>query len=314
MKKILLFSIGILSGVSAFAQIPQRLSYQAVIRNSSQALVVNKQVTMRVYILQGSSTGTPVYIETHAPTTNLNGLISIEIGGGAVVSGNFSSIDWANGPYFVQTYTDPNGGTTYSINVTSQLLSVPYAFHARTAESLSNSNNFIHYIGEEYGGGIIFHLFKDDKGIEHGLIVDKSDLSTFCEWTNSPNDMIGVTAQSWDGLTNSNAIVRQTGHTFSAALLCLNSTNGGYNDWYLPSIQELNILGSNYYTVARSLSRISGATQMKIGLEEEKYYYWSSTEASSYPSTALYFSFNGGSIRRYASKSEFWYVRAVRAF
>ena len=80
-------------GVSAFAQIPQRLSYQAVIRNSSQALVVNKQVTMRVYILQGSSTGTPVYIETHAPTTNLNGLISIEIGGGAVVSGNFSSID-----------------------------------------------------------------------------------------------------------------------------------------------------------------------------------------------------------------------------
>ena len=136
MSKILLFSIGILFGVTAFAQIPQRLSYQAVIRNSNQSLVVNKQVTMRVSILQGSSTGTPVYIEAHSPTTNINGLISIEIGGGAVVSGSFSSIDWANGPYFVQTYTDPNGGTIYSLTVTSQLLSVPYALHARTAEKI----------------------------------------------------------------------------------------------------------------------------------------------------------------------------------
>jgi len=140
MKKIVFFCLSIYFSLTAFAQLPQRISYQAVIRNSDQTLVANKQVTMRVYILQGSITGTPVYIETHSPTSNINGLISIEIGGGAVVSGSFSSIDWANGPYFVQTYTDPNGGTTYSINVTSQLLSVPYAFHAKTAEKVLQTN------------------------------------------------------------------------------------------------------------------------------------------------------------------------------
>jgi uncharacterized protein (TIGR02145 family) len=83
---------------------------------------------MRISILQGSASGTAVYIETQTPTTNDNGLASLEIGGGTVVSGNISTMDWANGPYFIKTETDANGGSNYSITGTSQLLSVPYAF------------------------------------------------------------------------------------------------------------------------------------------------------------------------------------------
>ncbi|MEI7979974.1 MAG: hypothetical protein WCI53_14085, partial [Bacteroidota bacterium] len=78
----------------------------------------------------GSANGTAVYVETQTPTTNANGLASIEIGSGTLVSGNFATINWANGPYFIKTETDPSGGTNYTITGTSQLLSVPFALYA----------------------------------------------------------------------------------------------------------------------------------------------------------------------------------------
>jgi hypothetical protein len=125
---IILFSI-------VFAQAPQKMSYQAVIRDASNKLVVNKQVGMKISILQGTATGSNVYTETQKPTTNANGLVSIEIGGGT----NFSTIDWSNGPYFIETNTDPSGGNNYTITGTSQFLSVPYALHSQTAQQLIGS-------------------------------------------------------------------------------------------------------------------------------------------------------------------------------
>jgi hypothetical protein len=118
---------------AALAQAPQKMSYQAVIRNSGNALVTSSPIGMQISILQGSATGTPVYVETQTATTNTNGLISIEIGNGTPVTGTFSSINWAAGPYFIMTETDPTGGTTYSITGTTQLMSVPYALYAETS-------------------------------------------------------------------------------------------------------------------------------------------------------------------------------------
>ena len=137
MKKLytLLSVVFIAAGV--FAQTPDKMSYQAVIRNSNNQLVTNQEVGMQISILQGSANGTAVYVETQTPNTNANGLVSIEIGNGSVVSGNFAAIDWANGPYFIQSETDPTGGINYTITGTSQLLSVPYALHAKTAESIA---------------------------------------------------------------------------------------------------------------------------------------------------------------------------------
>lgn len=117
-----------------FAQAPNKMSYQAVIRNSNNSLVANQTVGIRISILKTSPSGTAVYVETQTPSTNANGLASFEIGGGKIVSGNFSEINWAVGPYFVKTEIDPSGGTSYSILGTSQLLSVPYALHSKTVE------------------------------------------------------------------------------------------------------------------------------------------------------------------------------------
>lgn len=117
----------------ANAQAPEKMSYQAVIRNASNALVTNQSIGMRVSILKTTATGTTVYQETHTTTTNANGLASIEIGGGTVVSGTFATIDWSADKYFVKTETDPAGGTNYTITGTSQLLSTSYALFAKKA-------------------------------------------------------------------------------------------------------------------------------------------------------------------------------------
>ncbi|MBE9469141.1 MAG: fibrobacter succinogenes major paralogous domain-containing protein [Bacteroidetes bacterium] len=136
MRKLYTILIALLLTTTLLAQSPEKMSYQAVIRNSSDALVTNTQVAMQISILQASAIGTAVYVETQTPTTNVNGLITIEIGTGTTTD-DFSTIDWANGSYFIKTETDPAGGTNYTITGTSQLLSVPYALHAKTAESVT---------------------------------------------------------------------------------------------------------------------------------------------------------------------------------
>lgn len=135
MKKLYIVISAILLSGMALAQAPQKMSYQAVVRNTSNQLVTGSTVGMRVSILQGSSTGTVAYSETQNALTNANGLATIQIGGGTLLSGNFSTIDWSNGPYFIKSEVDPTGGSNYSIISTTQFLSVPYALYAETSGS-----------------------------------------------------------------------------------------------------------------------------------------------------------------------------------
>jgi len=138
--KIIALSCIFFSLTSSYAQAPQKMSYQAVLRNAGNALVSNAPVAIRVSVLQGSATGTAVYVERQTLTTNVNGLATFEIGSGTIISGTFSGINWASGVYFVKTETDPAGGTNYTISGTSQLLSVPYALYAKTADGISATN------------------------------------------------------------------------------------------------------------------------------------------------------------------------------
>ena len=118
---------------TAFAQVPQAFNYQAVARDASGSIIANQLVGIRFSILQGSSTGSVIYIEKQFATTNQFGLFTLAIGTGTVVTGTFRSIDWSSGLYWLKVDMDPNGGTSYSSMGTSQLLTVPYAMYAANA-------------------------------------------------------------------------------------------------------------------------------------------------------------------------------------
>ena len=146
MKKIFtLFCVLIIAGISN-AQINESLTYQVVVRNESNLLVTNQTIGMRISVLSGSSTGTPVFVETQTALTNINGLATIQIGEGTVVSGDFTSINWASAMYFIKTETDLSGGTNYTLETVEEIGSVPYALYsnvaqlAETADYLSLSN------------------------------------------------------------------------------------------------------------------------------------------------------------------------------
>jgi hypothetical protein len=134
MKKLYTILAAVLITASTFAQAPEKMSYQAILRDGSNTLLTNQEVGMQISILQSTITGTAVYTETQTAITNINGLVSIEIGIGTS-STDFSTIDWSAGPYFIKTATDPTGGTSYTITGTSQLMSVPFAMYAKTSGS-----------------------------------------------------------------------------------------------------------------------------------------------------------------------------------
>ncbi|MFZ4455789.1 MAG: DUF1566 domain-containing protein [Bacteroidales bacterium] len=349
MKRVLLLVIITFSIAAIWAQSPEKISYQSVVRSSGNFLLTSTRITMRLSILQGTSSGEAVYVELHNPTTNANGLASIEIGGGVVVSGGFSSIDWSNGIYFIKTEIDPTGGTNYTISGVSQLLSVPYSLYSKKAEALVNPinyNNLVnkpitdgsetiilggasisisgngteispyivnstigsHYVGEVYGGGVIFWV---NETKSHGLIVSMIDLSTSQTWSNI-NTSIGTSASSdWNGLGNSTAIISQTGHTNSAARLCLNYTNNDYgtgifDDWYLPSIAELEIISKNFFEVQKALDNDNNSSTIPLA----KILYWSSSESST---SAFSHNFLTG-VYGAGVKNNAYRVRAIRSF
>ena len=297
MKKLYTFLAAILLTATTFAQTPEKMSYQAVVRDSGDALVTNQAVGMQISILQTTATGTAVYVETQTPTTNVNGLVTLEIGTGSVVSGDFTTIDWSADSYFIKTETDPIGGTSYTITGTSQLLSVPYALHAKTAESVTSTCGLS--IGDTYQGGIIFYL--DASGC-HGLIAAPGDQSTSAAWWNgSYMDTRAYGSGLFEGKYNTKMINLQQGGTTSAAAICANYGDG---KWYLPSIEELNLMYINIgQGNALGLGNIGGFVNA---------YYWSSTEF------AFNFAWIQGFVDGYQANfnklGTNFSVRAVRAF
>ena len=131
MKKSILFLV-LLQSLLIFAQAPQKMTYQSVVRNSANVLLANQAVGVRISILEGSLSGDAVYSETHTVTTNANGLFTLEAGGGTPTEGVFADIVWGNGAHYIKSEIDPAGGTNYTLIATKELLSVPYALNGIT--------------------------------------------------------------------------------------------------------------------------------------------------------------------------------------
>jgi hypothetical protein len=115
-----------------FAQAPQAIKYQAVVRDVDGNVLRSQAVGVQFHIHQSTEAGTVVYTETFATTSNTYGLINLEVGTGTSID-DFSAIDWASGPYFLETAIDVAGGTAYVTTGTNEFLSSPYALYSNTA-------------------------------------------------------------------------------------------------------------------------------------------------------------------------------------
>jgi len=213
MKKLYTLIALVLLSAILLAQTPQTMSYQAVIRNTDGELITSQQVGMKISILQGSSSGAAVFSETHTPSTNDHGLVSLTIGNGTNVSGDLTSIDWGNGPYFIKTETDPAGGTSYTITGTNQLLSVPYAQYATKAETVEE-------VMDETDP--VFSASPAEN-------ISSSDISS---WHNKVDQNLTLVGETWDIVWNwesgsgSTTITYLSDHT-------TNNGNGNTYYWYM---------------------------------------------------------------------------------
>lgn len=343
--RILNTAILFLLAFNLFSQAPQKMSYQAVIRNASNTLVANQAVGMRVSILQGSPGGSAVYQETQSPVSNINGLVSIEIGAGTVVSGTFSAIDWSAGPYFVKTETDPAGGTNYTISGTTQLLSVPYALHANsanendpvfnasvaagiTAADTANWNNhtdstdiagmgyvagLVKYeVGDFAQGGVVFYV---DESRQHGLVVAKNDLPGIRWFAGTYGKTRADGNGIYAGVANNVIIIAahlalgDDGSPYAAATcneLQITEGTTTYSDWYLPTPAELELLGVNY-VIVDATATANGGTNLLTSP------YWSSKEANNSDAIAVNITPIGTNLFT-INKAATFNIRAVRRF
>ncbi len=320
--------------LSTYAQAPQLINYQAVVRNAAgQPVAAGTVVSLRFTIHDATGTGTAVFTETQTDTANQFGLVTAKIGR----LNNLATVDWSNGLKFLQVELDPTGGSNFTDMGTQQLLSVPYALFAANsaqgpqgptgpdgfgatgptglrgvagtagATGATGASQFSHYIGQLYGGGIVVSVWQDSS-VEHGLIASLADLGTSVEWSNVDSTLIGTTAQSqFAGEVNTAAVVAQVGQTASAALLCKNYTGGGFSDWYLPAIWELQ----QVYDASMIINRvIGGTTGMQFNAR-----YWSSTEYDISTAWSVNFLYGFGSAGTNNDKKvKLYSVRAVRRY
>jgi trimeric autotransporter adhesin len=269
MKRLLTFLVGLVLTIIAISQVPQKMSYQAVVRSPTNQLITNQQIKMRVSILQGSASGTAVYVETHTPSTNANGLATLEIGDGTVETGTFSSINWSTGLYFIKTETDPAGGTVYTITGTSQLLSVPYALYSKTSlttndavkltgdQTISGDKTFIGTINA--GGQQIKNVGSPlvDQDAATKLYVDsKQSWIIFHEATQS--------------IIGNNAPVINTGYRniFIGSYSGLSNLTGMYNAFFGSEAGYSNKIGNYNVAIGQGALRENdeGSENVAIGL------------------------------------------------
>ena len=166
---------------------------------------------------------------------------------------------------------------------------------------------FEHFVGEEFGGGVIFHVYKDADGTEHGLVVSIVNQSTSSAYSNITNQSIGAST-TWDGQTNTNLMAAQTSASTGAWKVANDYSYGGFTDWYLPSITELDLLRQNRFNVYKTFSTIIGATELITNN-----WYWSSTEDATDPSSAKAYGLNNSQQIDYL-KSALYNVRAIRKY
>jgi len=308
-------------GTSIANQAPPGIPYQAEVRNENGELLANANVNVRFTLHELTANGTVSYQETHAITTNEFGLFAATIGVGTAAQGTFAGINWSQTTKFLQVEVDAGNG--YITMGNQQLMSVPYALYAANGpvgpvgpqgpagadgvqgpmgpSGPTSSGSFSHYIGEFYQGGIICQLWKDSTLQEHGII---------CSFNNQ-SDGASFGCGGWMPAFSFNDYISNNGLLIpcsQAAQLCANYVYLNYDDWHLPTIDELRAINQNLQIINERLAFDNNSSTTPISMQS----YWSST--SRYISSLAYFlNFETNTIG-YTDRSNLMPVRAVRRF
>jgi hypothetical protein len=260
MKKRYTILAFLLITASTFAQAPEKMSYQAVVRDATNTLVTNQSVGMQISILQTTITGASVYTETHSVTTNINGLVSLEIGTGST-SDDFSAIDWGVGPYFIKTETDPAGGTSYSITGTSQLMSVPFAMYAKTSgSSEANATNIDNNTTDITTNTTAISANTAKVGYTEALVSGNTDVA-------ANTAKVGITIAQASEITTNNA---KTGITADQASdITANTAKVGYTEALVSGNTAVAANTSKDGITEAQASAITDNTD-KVGITEDQ--------------------------------------------
>lgn len=200
--KRLLFLIFTIISFQLFSQSPEKINYQSIVRDLAGNVIQNQPISLRMSILSDSINGTIVYQETFQPTTNNFGLVNIKIGEGTPVIATMSSVDWSNGPFFLESAVDVTGGTNYIVVSTSQFMSVPYALYA--SESPLDTTQVQNIVNQQTNN------FLDSTSIQN--MIDSSvlnfDSTLIASWgyIDSNSIMILINNNSLDSNTIQNMI------------------------------------------------------------------------------------------------------------
>jgi len=163
-----------------------------------------------------------------------------------------------------------------------------------------------HYVGEKFGGGVVCYVYKDANNEEHGLITSLSDVGTQLSWGLDGTDVPNCES-NWNGKENTDHIIGAGAQTGDPAALCRAYTGGGYTDWYLPAIHELNTLGDNLYLINKTLETDNDPNSTALNFGNSNYY-WSSTEMNASQAVAFQFA------AAISAKTNKYPVRAFRLF
>lgn len=138
MKKLFLYPVlFLLSAATLFSQnTPQGMNYQAVARDADGKVMANLSVDIRIDLISNIERHGVAYSETHQVMTNKFGLFNFVIGEGQARSGDFEEIPWASEEIWLEVALDESGDGDFKIMNTTKLLTVPYAFHAGSANQL----------------------------------------------------------------------------------------------------------------------------------------------------------------------------------
>lgn len=366
MKNALILTFAFLMSSVCFAQAPQGINYQAIVKNSAGEIMPNQNLSLRLCIRQGSANGTITYQEIKSLITNAQGLVTTIIGSGPSTIGNFSTQDWSNGLKFLQV--DMNFGQGWLLLGTEHLQSVPYALYAETVpvsvsltgDTLQIGQNSIiipgvsaanHIFGCTNSAACNFNpLATDNDGSCHiaGQSCDDGNTTTvndvytancicagtaptytigsqgpaggfvfydkgsysngwryleaypqtvFGTWGCQSTSIAGTATAIGTGETNSAAILAACAQTNTVAYLINNLVIGGYDDWFLPSRDELSRIQDVLYT--------PGIGNFPVG------FYWSSSQSSAIYGYFYDFEFDFSDIQ---SKSTTIVALPVRSF